>query len=319
MIVRRRIDPDSCFRKPTVCPASSTSLEAVVPFLQPCLMPFGVTNTVQFGAWSPPGSLSTQLRISEAESWDVTPERHILLMRSLCAIAKARSLTWALAALLGLCFGPDARADLNLDISSLVGASVEFKGSGTGSTFTFDNNGSGNGFGITSSTGVGDSVGLLGSISGTFSYTKASIVTLGPLQMAPASTSGGLLTITDSSLHSLTATITGVDVDTVGTGGSVNVDGAINLSNVVYTGTNADLVELRNEVNSSGGVASISFQFLPAESLTQLTANHSDHKTSYSGTIITTSVPEPSSLVLGCTAALGLFGYGLRRRRAPGA
>jgi hypothetical protein len=241
------------------------------------------------------------------------------MMRYLCAIAKARSLTWALAALLGLCFEPDARAGLSLDFSSDVGANVEFKGSGTGATFVFNNNGTGHGFDITSSTGVGDSVGLQGTIGGTFSYTKASIVTLGPLQMAPVSTSGGLFTISDGSPHSLTATITGVDLDTAGSGGTVNVDGAINLSNVVYTGTNADLVELRNEANGSGGAVSITFQFLPAESLTQLTANHSDKKTSYSGSLITMSVPEPSSLVLGCTAALGLIGYGLRRRRAPGA
>ncbi len=240
-------------------------------------------------------------------------------MRHLCAIARTKSLTWALAALLGLCFGPDARAGLTLDISSDVGANVEFKGSGTGTTFEFNNNGSGQGFDITSSNGVGDSVGLHGTIGGTFSYTKASIVTLGPLQMAPVSTSGGLLTITDGALHSLTATITGVDIDTVGTGGTVDVSGAINLSNVVYTGTNADLVEVRNDANFSGGVVSITFQFLPAESLTQLTANHSDQKTSFSGTIMTASVPEPSSLLLGCTAALGLIGCGLRRRRASGA
>ena len=91
----------------------------------------------------------------------------------------------------------------------------------------------------------------------------------------------------------------------MGTGGTVNVSGAINLSNVVYTGTNADLVEVRNDANFSGGVVSITFQFLPAESLTQLTANHSDQKTSFSGTIMTASVPEPSSLLLGCTAGAG--------------
>jgi hypothetical protein len=244
----------------------------------------------------------------------MSSERHTLQMRDLRIIAKATSLTGALAALIGIWCGPVARAGLVLDISSDVGASVEFKGSGTAATFVFNNNGSGNSFDVTSSTGVGDSVGLHGTISGSFSYTKASIVTLGPLQEAPLSSSGGLFTITDSSLHSLTGTIVGVDLATVGTGGTVNVDGAVNLLNVVYTGTNADLKELRDEANSSGGSVVVTFQFVPAESLTQLTANHSDKKTSYSGSIMTTSIPEPASLVLGCTGALGVIGFRLKRR-----
>jgi hypothetical protein len=245
-------------------------------------------------------------------------ERKTLLMRDLRMIAKARWLTGALAALIGICCGPVARAGLVLDISSDVGTSVEFNGSGNEATFGFNNNGSGHGFDVTSSSGVGDSVGLHGTIGGSFSYSKASISTVGPLQVAPVSTSGGLLTITDSSLHSLTGTIVGVDLGTLGTGGAVNVFGAINLSNVVYTGTNADLKELRDEVNSSGGVVAISFQFVPAQSLIQLTTNHSDRKTSYSGSIQTMSVPEPTSLVLGCTGALGVFGFRLKRRRAAG-
>src|SRR5262245_44310717 len=101
-------------------------------------------------------------------------------MRNLRVIAKAWSLTGALAALIGICCGPVARAGLVLDISSDVGASVEFTGSGTGATFVFNNNVSGHGFDIVSSTGVGDSVGLHGTIGESFSYTKASIVTVGP-------------------------------------------------------------------------------------------------------------------------------------------
>jgi hypothetical protein len=221
-----------------------------------------------------------------------------------------------MAALVGLCFGTDARADLVLDLSSDVGASVEFKGTGSGATFVFNNNLSGNGFNITSSSGVGDADGLQGSISGLFSYSTASITTLGPLQMAPVATSGGLLTLTDGSGHALTGTITGVDLATVGTGGSVNVEGSINLTNVIYAGANADLTELKNDANLGGGVFALTFQFVPAESLTQLAANHADHETSFSGTVMT-AVPEPSGLLLGCTGLLGLIGYGLRRRRRP--
>jgi hypothetical protein len=242
----------------------------------------------------------------------------MLMINHLIYVKKTRLMLGAMAVLVGLCFGTDARADLVLDLSSDVGASVEFKGTGSGATFVFNNNLSGNGFDITSSSGVGDSVGLQGTISGLFSYTTASITTLGPVQMAPISTSGGLLAIADGSGHSLTGTITGVDLDTLGTAGAVNVSGAINLTNVLYTGTNADLTELKNEADSGGGVVALTFQFVPSESLTQLAANLADHSTSYSGTVMT-AVPEPSSLVLGCMGTLGLVGYGLRRRRRPNA
>jgi hypothetical protein len=229
-----------------------------------------------------------------------------------------RSLTWALAALLGLSFGSVARASLILDISSDVGTSIEFTGSGTGATFKFNNNGSGQGFGVTASTGVGDSVGLHGTIGGAYSYTTASIVSVLSLQTAPVSSSGGTFTITDASLNSLTGTIAGVDVVTIGVGGLVNMNGAINLSNITYGGTNSDLKKLRDETNATGGLVAISFQFSQGESLTQLAASGGDITTSYSGTIMTASAPEPSTLVLGCIGALGLIGYGLRRRKVLG-
>jgi hypothetical protein len=227
-----------------------------------------------------------------------------------------RRLSWTMAAVLGVGFISEARADLVLTLSSDVGANVEFKGFGTSATFIFNNNLSGRGFHITSSSGVGDSVGLYGTIGGTFSYQTASITTIGPLQTAPVATAGGVLKITDASLQTLTGAITGVDLDTLGTGGTVNVNGAINLSNVTYTGTNADLMTLRDEANFAGGVVSLTFQFTPAKSLTQLAVNHADNKTSYSGSLLTQSVPEPSTLALGCTGALALLGYFWRRGAA---
>jgi hypothetical protein len=229
---------------------------------------------------------------------------------------RARPLSWAATALLALCFGQSARADLILDISSAVGANVEFKGSGTGATFVFNNNGSGNGFTVTNSSGFGDSVGLDGTIGGSYSYLKASIVTVGPSQTALVTTSGGSLTITDASSLKLIGTVNAVDVNTLGTSGSVNVSGAINLSGVTYSGTNKDLTQLKNEADANGGTVVISFQFIPAISLTGLTASGADHATSYSGTI-STAIPEPTSLVLG-SIALGLVGFGVCRSKARG-
>jgi hypothetical protein len=216
------------------------------------------------------------------------------------------------AALLGLGYVSDARAELLLDLASVAGANVEFLGSGTGASFEFNNNGLGQGFQITLSSGFGDSVGLYGTLGGTYSYTTASIVTLGPLQTAPLITSGGLLTIVDAASTALTGTIAGVDVSTVGTGGLVNVNGAINLTGVSYAGTNLDLIQLRDE-SVYKGVLAISFQFIPGKSLTDLAAHCAVNETSYSGSIYT-AVPEPSSLALAGLGALGMFGYGLRRR-----
>jgi hypothetical protein len=204
---------------------------------------------------------------------------------------------------------------LTLDIASDVGANIEFIGSGAGARFVFNNKGSGNGFDITASSGLGDSVGLHGTLGGTYSYTKASVVTFGPLQSAPVSTSGGVLTITDASLQSLTGTISGIDVSTIGTSGGVNVSGTINLTNVIYSGTNSDLTQLRNEADFGGGTVAITFQFVPSHSLLQLAASGSDRKTSYSGSI--TAVPEPSGLALGCIA-LGTIGFGIRWRKPRG-
>jgi hypothetical protein len=224
---------------------------------------------------------------------------------------RMRRLSWVLATLLGVGLVPDARADLSLALSADVGASVEFQGSGTSSTFVF-NNSSGSGFHITTSSGIGDSVGLHGTIDGSFTYQKSSISSvfvpyIGLVQSAPVTTVGGLLTITDASHLALTGMVTGVDIETIGTGGTVNVSGDINLKHVIYTGTNADLLQLRNEANEGAGILAITFQFIPSKSLTDLL--NGDRTTSYSGSILTQSAPEPSSLVLGCTGALALIGY----------
>jgi hypothetical protein len=226
-----------------------------------------------------------------------------------------------LSALLVHCFGPGARADLILSIAAEAGANIEFKGSGTGAAFFFNNNELGQGFEVSGSTGVGDSVGLFGTLGGTYSFATSSIVTAGSVQTAAVASSGGSLTITDSGNKSLTGSVAGIDVTSVGTGGAVNLNGAINLTNISYSGVNADLMQLKDEATVDGGLVTISFQFLPAINLTALAAGGADVTTSYSGTIATMessqSVPEPSTLVLGCISLLG--GYGLWRRNARGA
>ncbi len=247
-------------------------------------------------------------------------ERHKVMRSFFSLRIGARTAGLLVATFIALGCGSSGKADsITLDFSNAKGADVSFAGNstGTGATFVFNNNGSGEGFQITGSSGVGNSVGLFGTLGGSYSYTTASIVTMGILQTAPVTTSGGSITITDNSDVSLTATVAGIDVTTIGAGGVVNVGGVINLTGVSYSGTNADLQELRNDA-AGGGIVSISFQFvsLPIPNLTSLAAMNAEHSTSYSGTIVASAVPEPSSFALACIAAVTLIGCGLRRSRA---
>ena len=228
------------------------------------------------------------------------------------------TLTLTLAVMLGPCLGRSARADLTLDVASAAGANIDFTGSGSGATFVFNNNHLGQGFQVTESSngaGSGTAVGLFGTLGGTYSYT--SITTIGSVQTASVTTTDGSLTITDASHVSLTGNVAGLTVETFGTLGTVDVSGTINLTNVSYSGTNADLTQLKNEAAAGGGVLTISFQFLPTKSLTQLAGHGAENTTSYSASIATTAaVPEPSSLAIGALGALGLICYGLGRSKS---
>jgi hypothetical protein len=111
----------------------------------------------------------------------------------------------------------------------------------------------------------------------------------------------------------LTAKIAGIDLATLGSHGSFNMDGDLNLTSVSYSGTNADLIDLQKQ-GAGAGVVVLGFQFLPAQSLTSLAAAGSDRRSSYSGSI--SSIPEPSGLTLLGVGALAFLGYGARRRRS---
>ena len=83
-------------------------------------------------------------------------KRHVTLMlKRSRGFPSLLALSWALATLLGVGYISEARAEQVLALSSDVGASIDFNGSGTSATFVFKNNLSGSGFHITSSSGVG--------------------------------------------------------------------------------------------------------------------------------------------------------------------
>jgi hypothetical protein len=224
---------------------------------------------------------------------------------------------FALAMLLGPLAASSAQAAITFDFGPNTGSKITFVGDGSQSTFNLTPN-SNPQFTVTSETGGdGSGVGTTGSIissTGGFTFTKAGITT--PfVGLQTASLSGtGTLTLQNGS-ETITATITGVDISTFGTGGSINTSGTINLSDLALTGTgNADLTTFYNNAVANGGSAALTFQFTPPKSLTDLTAEGT-YSTSYSGSITAASVPAPPGLVL-VAAALPCLGLGrwLRRR-----
>jgi hypothetical protein len=122
----------------------------------------------------------------------------------------------------------------------------------------------------------GTASGLFGQLSGT--YTVGAITTSGSVSSAPV-TGSGTLTIYDGA-NTFRATVAWVDIQQVGTGGSLNVSGAANLTGVTYAGTNPDLRAL---ASAGSGSNVLSFHFSPGISLSGLTNSSSSCQTSFSG------------------------------------
>ena len=220
----------------------------------------------------------------------------------------------------------------------MTNTDVVFTGTASGAQFVFTNDSKATdpsynqGFQVTGSSNYDPSnptlntaVGLYGTIGGTYSYLTSSIVTDGAVQTATVSTTNGSLTITDQNNVSLSGTVSDVSISTLKTLGGVS--GVISLTALSYSGSNADLLQLRDEAAANGGVLNISFQFAGDTSLTDLTgvynaANQLNvNSASYSGSIATSAgfttqsiVPEPSSLAIVGIGGLGFILYGIRRR-----
>jgi hypothetical protein len=228
---------------------------------------------------------------------------------------------FALAMALGLfaCFSSSARADITLDFANTVGGNIHFVGgpgttAGSTGTFSFTAGTVGHDFQITGDHGgTGSALSLLGDVTGV--YDIGQITTNGSFQSAQVTGEGNnRFTITDTNGVTFMANVNWIDIFTFGTTGGLNSGGSINLSSIVYAGSNADLQTLATDARANGGAATISFQFIPARSLTQLTQPGANNTTSYSGNITATAVPAPAGAVLALTG-LPVLGLGWLRRR----
>ena len=182
---------------------------------------------------------------------------------------------------------------MQLDFSSLGGSLLSF--SGTNGSLSFTPGTGGFDFQIASSN-LSGLVGLDGSISNVF--TIGTITPEGPGQQAPVSGTG-TFSIYDGSSATLTGSISWNLAMTSGTQGALNPLAAPNLSNFSYSGSNLALQELAADTS---GISVLSFQFIPSETLTQLSSGGSAKSTSFSGSV--TAIPEPGEYALVLQGAL---------------
>ncbi len=226
---------------------------------------------------------------------------------------------WILAAVLGGATLQVGAAPLILNYGAAGIGAISFNSISGGADFSFPPNGAAaSDFSVTTISGFSNPnsgasmlTGLLGDITGTYTYLTSQITTIGPVQTAPVSGTG-MFIIHDGLGHDFTANLDFVDVDTAGVGGTINFTGDVNLTNLSYSGTNANLLEL---AASPAGIVTATFQFTNAVSLTSIATmcTSGNCSTSFSGSLST--VPEPlySGIVLVGGTGLVLF---IQRKRS---
>jgi hypothetical protein len=192
-----------------------------------------------------------------------------------------------------------SRAAITLDFATTTGANIQFNGGGTpstGSSFQFTSDGSGNQFQITS--GGIDSNGDKGSFTGgPFNY--GAITTLGDgSQFATVTTSGGIV-IKDGTGGTVNGNVAFIQVGTFSASGSINGQAMVDVTGLTYTGGSPPQTDLEALVANGLGTMVLTFQFGSTNTtLTTLTTANVPYDSSFSG-VITSSVPEPTTILAG--------------------
>jgi hypothetical protein len=200
-------------------------------------------------------------------------------------------------AMVGLALSSVAsHATLSLNFANTPGSTIQFNG--TASSFQFNStvggifNGSQWIIG-SESGGTGSASGLMGSFNGgPFSYGSITTIINGSDIDESASVTGplGALVINDGT-DNLTGNVNWVEVATHDFAGVINAGLTVNVTGLIYSGTNSDLEAL---AASGSGSLDLTFQFSPGETLANLTTGSGPYQTSYSGSISAT-VPESTS------------------------
>jgi hypothetical protein len=146
--------------------------------------------------------------------------------------------------------------------------------------------------------------GLVGNLDGTFALGAVSSCGSG-CETAPV-TGAGVFSVFDGS-DTFSATLTFINANTTGTGGTLNFAGSVNLTGFSYAGSNADLVAFAGQPE---GYLSLTFQFVPGKSLTTLKSSPAVN--THSGTA---AVPEPMAIFMLGGGLLGLSVVVRRSRR----
>jgi formylglycine-generating enzyme required for sulfatase activity len=176
---------------------------------------------------------------------------------------------------------------ITLDYATVPDAGISFA---AGGSFTFVGNANGLQFQIDDVfDGFGDSLGFSGYFSSASPFTIGNITVYGPAQKAQV-TGSGTLHITDGANDELMGTISWVDITTLGTSGVLNLNGRVNLTKITYAGASLDLQAL---VASGTAQVDLTFQFIPALTLTQLaaTGGFSDYSGTIQGSPVVTNLP----------------------------
>jgi hypothetical protein len=195
------------------------------------------------------------------------------------------------------------------------GGDAHLSGSGGGATVAAPgfagSPGTGFDFAVASCSGcVTNLNGLFGNIDDPAAgfFQMGAISTIGAVQTASV-TGTGKISITDSSNHKFSGDLTWIDITSIGTQDGFNTNGSVNVTNLSYAGTNADLLAL---LNAKTGIATLTFTFTTAHNLTTLKGgNFTD---AFTGTYAP-AVPEPTFYALFGVGLAGAIWFNKRQKK----